>query len=177
MHDERGEGVSETGIEETTVSEEEASKLLEEFSDKSTLETLAGLAAELRDAKQKKKDNADEKKNITAEIDDISQTIISCMTTLGMTSADFDGVGRVTVKAETYPSYNKGNEEAVFAVIRELGGGELIRPYMSAATFKKWFKDEALRLSDEGLGQDSLFEKFDGCVKKFDKHTVSLRKK
>lgn len=171
MDDQHGRGENET------VGDEEQNQLTQLVydNDGATLQTLRELAQELRDAKDQKSQLAIKTKNNNAEIDDISQTIISCMTSLGMKSTVFDGIGKITVKVEKYPNYLKAAEGLVFDTLESLGMGDLIQPKLATATFRKWFKDEAARR--EEAGEPELMNEFGGAVTQFEKNTVSLTKK
>jgi len=174
MANQHGRGENE---EQDTVGDEEQDQLQQIIydNDGATLQTLRELAQELRDSKDTKAQLALKTKSNNAEIDDISQTIISCMTSLGMKSTVFEGIGKITVKVEKYPNYSKAAEGLVFDTLENLGMGDLIQPKLAVATFRKWFKDEAERRDE--AGEPELMSEFGGAVTQFEKNTVSLTKK
>ena len=156
------------------VGREEEEQLLNYSNDASTMEQIRELAEQLSNAKEAKRQYDGLVKMQKEIIDDLSETIISCMTTLGMKSVDFKGVGKFSIITEAYASYTKSMEDDVFEIINTLGHGDMIRPYVAPATFKRWFKEEAARRVE--MGEQPLHELFGGMVRVFDKISIRMRK-
>ena len=125
---------------------------------------LRDYVEQLANIKARKKEIADEEKDLNKEKEEVEAEIAMLMLNSGLDKVSYPGIGSASPSLNHFPKIT--DEQAFFDYLEETGQGGMVKRVVPHQTLRAWFKDQVF---DRPVKEIGLLD--------FTKTTINFRRK